>query len=293
MVSNEIKTENLNKSNVIYVSNNNAKYYEEAAAKYAENASKSVSDCANYVLSAQKLVTECEKIRDEAALEAADAVELHSNNIDNPHEVTAAQVDAYTKSEIDTIVSNVETGVYTKSEVDNLLEAVDVDLSSYYTSAQVNSKLDEKANINLEDTPFAESGLYITRTIDDTEWSCAYYSDSAKTDIVWLEQGGYKTYTSSIDADASVSVSITLPTQYKNGYYTRMVSVAASGFIASTGESSSSDSGTTLTVTLVNKNTSAAAPKGIWWQTAGAVEEIESSGGPDLGGNEDPMPSGR
>ncbi|MCM1265257.1 MAG: hypothetical protein NC200_03575 [Candidatus Gastranaerophilales bacterium] len=292
MTNNQINTEIRNKNNVIYVANNNAKYYEQAALQHAANAEKSVSDCAAYVGVAQKILTECAKVRDEAELITNDVVELHANNLENPHEVTAAQVDSYTKSEVDVLLSNVEVDAYTKTEIDDKLANlnVNVDLSSYYTSSQVNTKLNTKANTNLEDTPFAESGLYITQTNNNTEWSRAFYSDVEKTNLVWLEQGGYNEYSNSVASDSSVTVSISLPIKYNNGYYTRVITPVTAGFLCSTDASSASDNGSTLNVCLTNKNTSASSPVGFWWQTSGHAIVSSSGGGFDTGGDTDPVP---
>ena len=367
MTSNQINTDNSNNYNLIQISNNNVKYYEKQAEQYAKNAEKSVAECASYLGAAQRCITECQNVKDSLAGAVTDSINIHAEDTENPHQVTAQQTGAYTKNEVDAIVTglvddieDVETtasaayahsqlttgnphnvtaaqvGAYTKTEVDSLLSEAgsdseevqaayahsqlttgnphnvtasqvgaytksevdalissssssSVDLSAYYTSAQVDSSLAQKADLTLENTPFATSGLYITQTADDTEWSRAFYSDALKTNLVWLEQGGYKAYTTSIDSADSATVTVTFTTPYNNGYYSRTASTVKSGFTCSFTAPSSSIGGTSMSISVTNNNSTSGAPTGIWWQTAGVPSE---SGGFDSGGDWEPMPGG-
>jgi len=356
MSSNQINTDNSKNSNLIQISNNNVKYYENLAEKYAKNAEKSVSDCASYLSAAQRCITECNKVKEGLVSEVNDSINPHIENDENPHNVTAEQTGAYSKSETDTLIAgltedieNVETtaaaalthsqlttgnphnvtaeqtGAYTKSEVDNLLGNVSVDMSNYYTKTEIDTNLSAKVDnsdlsavatsgsySDLTDKPsiptvsstysatsknamngvaiasaisekadtslFTKNGLYITTTNSTTEWSRAYYSDSAKSTLVWLEQGGYIKCTTSVKSGSSTAVSITLPTAYNNGYYARSAFTVQPGFSCTFAEPSSSAGGSALSVTVYNNTSSAQAPTGIWWQTAGIPSELDSGG---------------
>ena len=68
----------------------------------------------------------------------------HLANKDNPHNVTAEQVGAYTKAEVDGIIDNIPetdlSGYYNKTEVDSLISAIpETDLTNYYNKTEVDS----------------------------------------------------------------------------------------------------------------------------------------------------------
>jgi len=64
---------------------------------------------------------------------------------------------------------------------------------------------------------FTSGGLYITRYVNDTSWYTAYFSDSAKTNRIWLEQG-FMTPSKSWSANESVAYNFLQP--FKNTNYT-------------------------------------------------------------------------
>ncbi|MCD8378247.1 MAG: hypothetical protein LUB59_05615, partial [Candidatus Gastranaerophilales bacterium] len=127
MSSNNINTSSNENSTLIQISNNNVKYYEELAEQYAKSAEKSLSECAAYLSSAQRCITECQNVKDSMTVSLDDMLGEHTDNLDNPHEVTAEQIDTYTKSEIDTI-----------------LVGQTVNLSTYYTAVEVDAIAAEK-----------------------------------------------------------------------------------------------------------------------------------------------------
>jgi hypothetical protein len=223
--------------------------------------------------------------------------------MENPHNVTSTQVGAYTQNEVDNKISSLsedisdvkeltqevektidehrktlsgnphnvtanEVGAYTKSEVDSKLSDVGVDLSGYYTSSEIDTLLEKKANSDLTDTPFQEGNLYVTHTISDTEWSRVYYSNSEKTTAVWAECGGFYAYTDNIASNSTVSMYFASPVKFKNGYFTKIASCASSGFFCSVG-TKSQIMPTYITINCTNTKSSASAPNGIWWRVCG------------------------
>ena len=132
--------------------------------------------------------------------------------------------------------------------------------------------------------------MYLTQNVGDTEWSRVFYSDKDKSTIEWIEQGGFKAYTTSLAAGRSVSVAVTLPVSYGKGNYTRMASSVNDGIYCYVEVANTSDDGTTLNVHLRNITSKAITPSGFWWQTFGAYTKSSSSSGSDGGyaGGKDP-----
>ena len=121
--------------------------------------------------------------------------------------------------------------------------------------------------------------MYLTQNVGDTEWSRVFYSDKDKSTIEWIEQGGFKAYTTSLAAGRSVSVAVTLPVSYGKGNYTRMASSVNDGIYCYVEVANTSDDGTTLNVHLRNITSKAITPSGFWWQTFGAYTKSSSSSG--------------
>lgn len=289
MSSNKININNDSNYNLVQISNNNVKYYEDLASQYAAEAEKSVSECASYLAAAQLCISECQEIETEMENYISDELNLHLADLDNPHEVTAEQTGAYTITEVDALLTEINTeieetelsieaayvhsqltsgnphnvtasdiGTYTSDEIDEMLAVytdTSIDLSDYVTE----SELEEKEYITQ------------TATSDSTsaDYQRAYYSGADTTTIVWLEQGGYAEYTDEIESGASISAQITLPTSYNHGYYARSATAASGGFLCSMEPPVEDDTGKILSVTVTNLNSEASSPLGIWWQTSG------------------------
>ena len=132
---------------------------------------------------------------------------------------------------------------------------------------------------NAVDTMFEDNKMYLAQNVEDTEWSRVFYSDKDKSTIEWIEQGGFKTYTTSLAAGKSVSVAVTLPVSYGKGNYTRMASSVNDGIYCYVEVANTSDDGTTLNVHLRNVTSKAITPSGFWWQTFGAYTKGSSSSG--------------
>jgi ElaB/YqjD/DUF883 family membrane-anchored ribosome-binding protein len=90
----------------------------------------------------------------------------------------------------------------------------------------------------------SNNGMYVTTTMSGTSWSREYFSDSAKTKRVWLEQGGVA---SSVPADTNTT--ITMPKSFSNTNY------SAYATFRSTNWSSMDDAGAAAVPNAVNKLT--------------------------------------
>ena len=209
-MSNQINTTNGSNSTLVQISNNNVKYYEELAAQYASEAEKSVSACAVYLAAAQRCITECQNVLTEMETYISDELNLHLEDLDNPHEVTAEQTGAYTTSEVDALITeiNVEMeeieisaeAAYTHSQLTSgnphNVTAEDIGV---YTTDEVDSMLAEKQDTLIFDTAPAEGST-------NPVTSGGVYSAIANIDTSSMDLSSY--YTSD-EVDSAISAAIT------------------------------------------------------------------------------------
>ena len=282
-MENKINTELRNGSNLIQVASNNAKYYEKLAEEKAKKSEKSVQECASYIGLVQKVLSDCQSVQKGLEDAVDDKIHIHTEDYNNPHEVTAEQIGTYTKSEIDAKVSVDNVQSYVVEQVQK--HSLQNNNPHCVTATQVGAY-----SSNAVDTMFEDNKMYLTQNVGDTEWSRVFYSDKDKSTIEWIEQGGFKAYTTSLAAGRSVSVAVTLPVSYGKGNYTRMASSVNDGIYCYVEVANTSDDGTTLNVHLRNITSKAITPSGFWWQTFGAYTKSSSSSGSDGGyaGGKDP-----
>lgn len=271
-MENKINTELRNGSNLIQVASNNAKYYEKLAEENAKKSEKSVQECASYIGLVQKVLSDCQSVQKGLEDAVDDKIHIHTEDYNNPHEVTAEQIGTYTKSEIDAKVSVDNVQSYVVEQVQK--HSLQNNNPHCVTATQVGAY-----SSNAVDTMFEDNKMYLTQNVGDTEWSRVFYSDKDKSTIEWIEQGGFKAYTTSLAAGRSVSVAVTLPVSYGKGNYTRMASSVNDGIYCYVEVANTSDDGTTLNVHLRNITSKAITPSGFWWQTFGAYTKSSSSSG--------------
>lgn len=271
-MENKINTELRNGSNLIQVASNNTKYYEKLAEENAKKSEKSVQECASYIGLVQKVLSDCQSVQKGLEDAVDDKIHIHTEDYNNPHEVTAEQIGTYTKSEIDAKVSVDNVQSYVVEQVQK--HSLQNNNPHCVTATQVGAY-----SSNAVDTMFEDNKVYLTQNVGDTEWSRVFYSDKDKSTIEWIEQGGFKTYTTSLAAGKSVSVAVTLPVSYGKGNYTRMASSVNDGIYCYVEVANTSDDGTTLNVHLRNVTSKAITPSGFWWQTFGAYTKGSSSSG--------------
>ncbi len=94
----------LKENNIIRVTNNNVKYYENLALQHSKESAKSATKSASYANDAKTYLNSCEQLKTTIDEETVQIVKLHSDNTENPHNVTASQVNAYSKSEMDSLL---------------------------------------------------------------------------------------------------------------------------------------------------------------------------------------------
>lgn len=271
-MENKINTELRNGSNLIQVASNNTKYYEKLAEENAKKSEKSVQECASYIGLVQKVLSDCQSVQKGLEDAVDDKIHIHTEDYNNPHEVTAEQIGTYTKSEIDAKVSVDNVQSYVVEQVQK--HSLQNNNPHCVTATQVGAY-----SSNAVDTMFEDNKVYLTQNVEDTEWSRVFYSDKDKSTIEWIEQGGFKAYTTSLAAGKSVSVAVTLPVSYGKGNYTRMASSVNDGIYCYVEVANTSDDGTTLNVHLRNITSKAITPSGFWWQTFGAYTKGSSSSG--------------
>ena len=104
-MSNFINTDNHNGKNIITVTNTNIKTSEKSAERYADAARRDMQECASYLAAIQGIHSECQRVRDSINITLGNDLTEHINDSDNPHMVSAEQLDVYTKTESDELLS--------------------------------------------------------------------------------------------------------------------------------------------------------------------------------------------
>ena len=105
MVENN-NNKDLKENNIIKVTNNNVKYYENLTLQHSKEAAKSATKSAGYANDAKGYLNSCQLLKNTIDDETVQIVKLHSDNMENPHNVTASQVGAYTKTELDNLLED-------------------------------------------------------------------------------------------------------------------------------------------------------------------------------------------
>ena len=94
----------LKENNIIRVTNNNVKYYENLALQHSKESNKSATKSASYANQAKEYLNSCQILKSTIDDETMQIVKLHSDNTENPHKVVASQVGAYSKTELDSLL---------------------------------------------------------------------------------------------------------------------------------------------------------------------------------------------
>lgn len=92
-------------NNVITVTNNNVKYYENLANQHSKEAASFVVKSAGYAKDAEECLEACQSLKNNLKEDVFEVVKLHSEDYENPHGVTSEQVGAYSKTEINALLT--------------------------------------------------------------------------------------------------------------------------------------------------------------------------------------------
>ena len=117
--------------------------YEKLAAENAKKSEKSVQECASYIGLVQKVLSDCQSVQKGLEDAVDDKIHIHTEDYNNPHEVTAEQIGTYTKSEIDNknyVIQSDLNNYYTKTQIDDKLNI------NYYTKSQIRSNYYNKSD---------------------------------------------------------------------------------------------------------------------------------------------------
>lgn len=104
-MSNIINTDNRSNNNIITVTSTNIKNSEKLAESYANASKRDMQECAAYLSAIQSIFAECQRVRDSINVTLSNDLANHVEDSDNPHNVTAEQVNSYTKTETDSLLS--------------------------------------------------------------------------------------------------------------------------------------------------------------------------------------------
>ena len=135
MYNNRINVEN-GWNNVVTVTNTNIKKSEKLAESYANSAKRDMQECANYLALAQRVLRECESVKDSINTSLVQELQDHLENTDNPHFVTAEQINVYEKEYIDDFLVLFQLD-------ENLSEIISGESSLGVSVNTVGSELDE------------------------------------------------------------------------------------------------------------------------------------------------------
>ena len=182
-----------------------------------------------YAKSAQDSVREC--IDTVSGLNMEDIIAIEANS--------RIEADKALQDSLDNACQNLETNIAQKAdkitvydkEATEALLSVKADLDSPQLSgipttptASLNADDLQIANIATIRTYISESfsanNLYRTMTLTDTQWCCEWFADEAKTQRVWIEQGGVlkKNSTSGL---SQYIITFLVPFSNNNYYFSR------------------------------------------------------------------------
>nr|MCR5264984.1 hypothetical protein [Cyanobacteria bacterium RUI128] len=114
--------------------------YLQEFKKYLDNVIEKVGECRNVFSSVVQVFNDCLNLKNGLENFCYESLNTHAEDTDNPHSVTAEQVDAYTKSETDSLLAE-------KQPAGNYLTEHQ-SLSDYYTKSEVDTGLGGKSDTN-------------------------------------------------------------------------------------------------------------------------------------------------
>ena len=108
--------------------------------RYLDMVIDKVGICSGIFSSVQQIFSDCQGLKNDLENYCYEELNVHMEDMNNPHSVTAEQVDAYTKTQTDSLLDQ-------KQPVGNYLTEHQ-SLSNYYTKSEVDTELGGKSDTN-------------------------------------------------------------------------------------------------------------------------------------------------
>lgn len=173
-----IKTNTPN--NMIEITNNDMESYIKKAESLVGISQQNATKTGVFVEQSKTTLNECKKIRDGLKEEIESLGEFHSTMTNNPHNVTAEQVGAYSKEEIDAkpYLTSIPEEYITKAELENKDYLTSNDISELATKTELESGLALK-----QSTLIAGDNITIENNVISTSFNVANTDLSNLSDV--------------------------------------------------------------------------------------------------------------
>lgn len=144
MNNKHVNTESVAGNNIVQVTSNNAKLFGQQAEASAQKAGKILLECLACKDIVQELMIACSDIKTSLENMILNDLDDHLDNQNNPHLVTASQINSYTKSETDYLLSTKQpAGNYLTSHQDISGKANSIDLATVATTGDYDDLLNK------------------------------------------------------------------------------------------------------------------------------------------------------
>ena len=170
-------------NNIIEITNNDMESYIKKAESLVGISQQNANKTGALVEQSKTTLNECKKLRDGLKEEIESLGDVHSTMMNNPHNVTAEQVGAYSKEEIDakSYLTSVPEEYVTETELKNKAYLTSDDISGFATKTELESGLELK-----QSTLVAGDNITIENNIVSTSFAVA------DTDLSNLSEVGTK-----------------------------------------------------------------------------------------------------
>lgn len=170
-------------ANIIEITNNDMESYIKKAENLVELSMQSSNKAGAFVEQSKTVLNECKKLFGEIEDEIESLGDIHPTRTDNPHSVTAEQVGAYSKEEIDakSFLTTIPEEYITQTELENKSYLTSSDITDLATKTELVNGLELK-----QSKLTAGNNIKIENDIVSTSF------DVANTDLSNLSEQGTK-----------------------------------------------------------------------------------------------------
>ncbi len=170
-------------ANIIEITNNDMESYIKKAENLVELSMQSSNKAGAFVEQSKTVLNECKKLFGEIEDEIESLGDIHPTRTDNPHSVTAEQVGAYSKEEIDakSFLTTIPEEYVTQTELENKSYLTSSDITDLATKTELVNGLELK-----QSKLTAGNNIKIENDIVSTSF------DVANTDLSNLSEQGTK-----------------------------------------------------------------------------------------------------